>query len=76
MLRSICCFCEQAAWDEALAVTGTDPAQVEDVEDDLARELAFYNQVISCIFLPPPFTSILIMNCEITELIAHVRSLS
>jgi rRNA-processing protein EBP2 len=35
----------QAAWDESLVVTGDNPAQVEDVEDDLARELAFYNQV-------------------------------
>ncbi len=36
----------QAAWDESLAVTGTDVAQVQDVEDDLTRELAFYNQVM------------------------------
>lgn len=35
----------QAGWDESLVITGTDPAQVEDVDDDLARELAFYNQV-------------------------------
>ncbi len=34
----------QAGWDESLVVTGSDPAQVEDVDDDLARELAFYNQ--------------------------------
>ena len=35
----------QAGWDESLVVTGSDPTQVEDVDDDLGRELAFYNQV-------------------------------
>ena len=25
-------------------MTGSDPTQVEDVDDDLTRELAFYNQ--------------------------------
>ena len=39
------CPCWQAAWDESLVITGEDPSQVEDVDDDLARELAFYNQV-------------------------------
>lgn len=32
-------------WEETLVISGTDPAQVENVDDDLARELAFYNQV-------------------------------
>jgi hypothetical protein len=32
-------------WEETLALTGDDPTQVENVDDDLARELAFYNQV-------------------------------
>lgn len=35
----------QAAWDESQVITGEDPSQVIDVDDDLARELAFYNQV-------------------------------
>lgn len=35
----------QAAWDESLVITGEDIAQVEDIDDDLSRELAFYNQV-------------------------------
>lgn len=34
----------QAAWDEALVITGEDPSMVEDIDDDLSRELAFYNQ--------------------------------
>ena len=32
-------------WDEHLVVTGEAPTAVADVEDDLERELAFYNQV-------------------------------
>lgn len=43
---------KQATWEESLVVTGTDPAQVEDVDDDLARELAFYNQVCRTINSP------------------------
>ena len=35
----------QAAWDESLVITGEDTAQVENIDDDLSRELAFYNQV-------------------------------
>ncbi len=42
----------QAAWDESLVITGEDAAQVEDIDDDLSRELAFYNQV--CKFSQPP----------------------
>ncbi|GLC34406.1 hypothetical protein PLESTB_000731900 [Pleodorina starrii] len=34
-------------WDETLAVTTEQPTVVENVEDDLARELAFYNQALS-----------------------------
>lgn len=34
-------------WEETQAVTHEDPTQVEDVDDDIARELAFYNQVIA-----------------------------
>ncbi|BDA45324.1 probable rRNA-processing protein EBP2 [Coccomyxa sp. Obi] len=37
----------EAAWDESLVITGEDPSQVEDVDDDLARELAFYNQALA-----------------------------
>ena len=36
---------EGAGWEETLVITNEDPAQVQDVDDDLARELAFYNQV-------------------------------
>jgi hypothetical protein len=36
---------EEAAFDETQAITHGDPEQVKDVDDDLARELAFYNQV-------------------------------
>ena len=35
----------EAAWDETLMITSNDAAQVDDVDDDLARELSFYNQV-------------------------------
>ena len=36
---------EEAAWDETLMITTEQPTHVENVDDDLARELAFYNQV-------------------------------
>lgn len=36
-------------WEETLAVTSTAPTQVNDVDDDLERELAFYNQVCVCV---------------------------
>jgi hypothetical protein len=42
-------------WEETLALTGEDPSQVENVDDDLARELAFYNQVCTswaCLLMP------------------------
>lgn len=32
-------------WEETQAITTEAPTQVDNVEDDLARELAFYNQV-------------------------------
>jgi hypothetical protein len=31
-------------WDETLAVTSSTPVQIGNVDDDLERELAFYNQ--------------------------------
>ncbi|GFR44110.1 hypothetical protein Agub_g5272, partial [Astrephomene gubernaculifera] len=34
-------------WDETLAITTEQPTVVENVEDDLARELSFYNQALS-----------------------------
>lgn len=37
----------EASWDEAQAVTADEPTTVADVDDDLERELAFYNQVCS-----------------------------
>jgi hypothetical protein len=36
---------EEQGWEESLVVTGREPTQVADVDDDLERELAFYNQV-------------------------------
>ncbi|CAL5221811.1 g4067 [Coccomyxa viridis] len=36
----------EAAWDESLVITGEDTAQVENIDDDLSRELAFYNQAL------------------------------
>lgn len=37
----------EVVWDETLAVTSEQPTVVGNVEDDLARELAFYNQALS-----------------------------
>ncbi|EFJ48581.1 hypothetical protein VOLCADRAFT_104643 [Volvox carteri f. nagariensis] len=34
-------------WDETLAVTSEQPTTIGNIEDDLARELAFYNQALS-----------------------------
>lgn len=36
---------EEAAWDETLALTSDAPVALQNTEDDLERELAFYNQV-------------------------------
>mmetsp|Transcript_6237 Transcript_6237/g.13655 ORF Transcript_6237/g.13655 Transcript_6237/m.13655 type:complete len:338 (+) Transcript_6237:240-1253(+) len=38
---------EEADWEETLAITNDDATQVEDIDDDIARELAFYNQALS-----------------------------
>lgn len=38
----------QAGWQDTQVITGTDAEQVEDVEDDLTRELSFYSQVHYC----------------------------
>ena len=35
----------EAAWDETLMITTASKTKVDNVDDDLARELAFYNQV-------------------------------
>eukprot|EP00887_Chlorella_sp_A99_P000133 scaffold16.g133.t1 len=35
---------DQAAWEETLALTSAAPTEVANVDDDLERELAFYNQ--------------------------------
>lgn len=40
------------AWVETQALTCGEAEQLEDVEDDLQRELAFYNQVR--LLTPPP----------------------
>ena len=50
----MCCLIRlQAAWDESLVITGEDTAQVENIDDDLSRELAFYNQVCMLDTSPP-----------------------
>ena len=36
---------EEQPWEETLAITSARPADIADVDDDLERELAFYNQV-------------------------------
>ncbi len=36
---------EEQPWEESLALTGAAPTVVSNPEDDLERELAFYNQV-------------------------------
>ena len=38
---------EQQPWAETLAITTDTPTQVENVDDDLERELAFYNQALA-----------------------------
>jgi len=38
-------WAEEQAWEETQVVTGEEPTEVDNVEDDLGRELAFYNQV-------------------------------
>jgi hypothetical protein len=35
---------EEAPWQESLTVTSEHPTQIDNVDDDLERELAFYNQ--------------------------------
>ncbi|WIA16368.1 hypothetical protein OEZ85_013064 [Tetradesmus obliquus] len=37
----------QQPWEEGLVVTSLEPTAVADVDDDLERELAFYNQALS-----------------------------
>ena len=36
---------EEAAWEESMALTSAAPLALGNAEDDLERELAFYNQV-------------------------------
>jgi hypothetical protein len=36
---------EEQPWEEAMALTSSEPVVLADAEDDLERELAFYNQV-------------------------------
>lgn len=36
---------DEQPWEESLVLTSAAPTQVDDVDDDLGRELAFYNQV-------------------------------
>lgn len=39
---------EEATWEETLALTSEAPLALGNTEDDLERELAFYNQVRPC----------------------------
>ncbi|GAX82022.1 hypothetical protein CEUSTIGMA_g9450.t1 [Chlamydomonas eustigma] len=41
------CWVSEGAWEETLMITNKDDAFVENVDDDLARELAFYNQALT-----------------------------
>ena len=36
---------EEVGWEETQAITAAAACEVADVDDDLERELAFYNQV-------------------------------
>ena len=36
---------EEQPWEESMALTSSEPVVLADAEDDLERELAFYNQV-------------------------------
>jgi len=36
---------DEQPWRESLAITSQGPTEVADIDDDLERELAFYNQV-------------------------------
>eukprot|EP00775_Hariotina_reticulata_P003949 gene3949-4203_t len=38
---------DEQPWEESLAITAAQPTHVADVDDDLDRELAFYNQALS-----------------------------
>uniref|UniRef100_A0A7S0RRS0 rRNA-processing protein EBP2 n=1 Tax=Chlamydomonas leiostraca TaxID=1034604 RepID=A0A7S0RRS0_9CHLO len=40
-------WADEATWEETQAITHDDPKQVEDVDDDISRELSFYNQALS-----------------------------
>ncbi|EOD04468.1 hypothetical protein EMIHUDRAFT_45214, partial [Emiliania huxleyi CCMP1516] len=40
---------DDAAWLDCLVVTAPEPLGVEDAEDDLKRELAFYNQALGAV---------------------------
>ncbi|KAF5838951.1 eukaryotic rRNA processing [Dunaliella salina] len=40
-------WADNVPWEETLALTHEDPYEVENVDDDMARELAFYNQALA-----------------------------
>uniref|UniRef100_A0A7S0VCB2 rRNA-processing protein EBP2 n=1 Tax=Polytomella parva TaxID=51329 RepID=A0A7S0VCB2_9CHLO len=40
------CWTADASWDETLSITSEKPVQIPNVEDDLARELAFQQQAM------------------------------
>ncbi|KAL1507076.1 hypothetical protein AB1Y20_007937 [Prymnesium parvum] len=48
-LRSTAPADADAAWLESLAVTASAPLPLDDAEDDLKRELAFYNQALAAV---------------------------
>lgn len=59
------------AWEETQVITGDDSTQVEDVDDDIGRELAFYNQVRFRATKRGPVT--LITLCMVTDPCMHVK---
>lgn len=38
-------WADQAAWEETMALTSTKATEVQNIDDDVERELAFYTQV-------------------------------
>jgi Eukaryotic rRNA processing protein EBP2 len=53
-------------WQETLIIDGSNPTEVSNIDDDLERELAFYNQVHSTLAAPGmlPVTSAAAAACR------------
>lgn len=48
---------DEVPWEETLAITTEQPTVVHNVDDDLERELAFYNQVGTLVGSNQPLTA-------------------